>query len=363
MKTQKTIALLLVAILVPEICLAQGGAQMGGLHGVLDQLYQDMMPLCSRLIGAGRAIAGFAAIWYIGSRVWRHIAAAEPVDFYPLMRPFVLGFAILIFPSVLGLINSVLSPVVGATASMVQGSNSAIAVLLAEREKAIRQTNAWQMYVGITGEGDRERWFKYTFGVESSSGEGMLDGIGNDIRFAMDKMGYQFRNSVKEWMAEILRVLFEAAALCINAIRTFHLVVLAIVGPIALGISVFDGFQHTLTGWAARYMNVYLWLPVANIFGAIIGKIQEKMIALDIRQVEGTGDTFFSATDMGYLIFLIIGIVGYFSVPSVAGYIIHAGGGNALLYRTTRMFSTMSDNLAGKLSANAMPGFGNRTGR
>jgi conjugative transposon TraJ protein len=100
---------------------------------------------------------------------------------------------------------------------------------------------------------------------------------------------------------------------------------------------VFDGFQHTLTIWIARYINVFLWLPVANIFGSIIGKIQENMLKIDIAQVQNYGDTFFSPTDTAYLIFMIIGIVGYFTVPSVANHIVHAGGSNSLLYRITSM--------------------------
>jgi conjugative transposon TraJ protein len=117
-------------------------------------------------------------------------------------------------------------------------------------------------------------------------------------------------------------------------------VVLAILGPLVFGISVFDGFQHTLTVWMARYINIFLWLPVANIFGSIIGKIQEKMLSLDIQQVQDFGDTFFSSTDMAYLIFMIIGIVGYFTVPSVANYIVHAGGSNAMLYKVSNLFSS-----------------------
>ena len=143
-------------------------------------------------------------------------------------------------------------------------------------------------------------------------------------------------------MSEVLRILYEAAGLCINTIRTFNLIVLAILGPIVFGIAVFDGFQHTLTVWLARYINVFLWLPVANIFGSIVSKIQEKMLAIDIGQVQDAGDTFFSSTDMAYLVFMIIGIVGYFTVPSVANYIVHAGGGNSLLYKVSSMFSNTS---------------------
>jgi len=63
------------------------------------------------------------------------------------------------------------------------------------------------------------------------------------------------------------------------------------------------------------------------------------MLKIDIQQVAKYGDTFFSETDTAYLIFLVIGIVGYFTVPSVANYIVHAGGGNTLLYKTSNLFT------------------------
>lgn len=140
-------------------------------------------------------------------------------------------------------------------------------------------------------------------------------------------------------MSEILRVLFEASALCIDTLRTFQMVVLSILGPLVFALSVFDGFHHTLTVWLARYINIFLWLPVANIFGSIIGRIQEKMLTLDIEQVGEYGDTFFSRTDVAYLVFMIIGIVGYFTVPSVANYIVHAGG-SALSQKVNSIFSS-----------------------
>jgi conjugative transposon TraJ protein len=344
---KKLLTVTILILLCPVITLAQGIAtEMNGLHAVLAQLYDEMMPLCSQLIGVGRGIAGFAAIWYIGSRIWRHIANAEPVDFYPLFRPFVLGFSISIFPSVMAMINGVMTPTVTATANMVTGSNRAIAVLLQAKEDAIRNTTVWQMYVGDNGSGDRDKWYKYTHPDDPSGDkEGMLESVGNDIKFAMSKASYNFRNSIKEWMSEVLKLLYEAASLCIDTIRTFNLVVLAILGPLVFGMAVFDGFHHTLVAWLTRYINIFLWLPVANIFGSIIGKIQEKMIALDIQQVQDSGDTFFSSTDTAYLIFMIIGIVGYFTVPSVANFIVNAGGGNGLLHKVTNLMYSGSQSI------------------
>ncbi|MBF9252131.1 conjugative transposon protein TraJ [Pontibacter sp. 172403-2] len=352
-----------VGMVLPLLSQAQGLAdEMNGLQSTLDQLYDEMMPLCSKLIGVGQGIAGFAALWYIASRVWRHIANAEPIDFYPLLRPFVIGFCVLIFPSVLAMINGIMKPTVTATSQMVKGSDKAIVMLLKQKEAAIKQSNTWQMYIGESGNGDRDRWYKYTHDSADPSKEGIFESIGNDVQFAMSKASYNFRNSVKEWMSEVLRVLFEAAALCINTLRTFQLIVLSILGPLVFGIAVFDGFQHTLTVWLARYINIFLWLPVANIFGSIIGKIQEKMLVLDIGQVQDHGDTFFSSTDIAYLVFMIIGIVGYFTVPSVANYIVHAGGGGALAQRVTSIFSSTTSsavNTATRGTSMAIDAMGN----
>jgi len=354
-KCRRAAWLAAVGLILPFISHAQGIAdEMKGLHGVLEQLYDEMMPLCSQLIGVGQGLAGFAAMWYIASRVWGHLSRAEPIDFYPLFRPFVIGFCVLFFPTVvLGVINGVMKPTVTATAAMVEGSDKAIAVLLQKKEEAIKKTDVWQMYVGESGSGDRDKWYKYTHDNEDPSDEGFFESIGNDIKFAMSKASYNFRNSVKEWMSEVLRVLFEAASLCIDTLRTFQLIVLAILGPLVFGIAVFDGFQHTLTVWIARYINIFLWLPVANIFGSIIGKIQEKMLELDISQVQDYGDTFFSRTDMAYLVFMIIGIIGYFTVPSVANYIVHAGGGGALGHKVTSLFGSSSRTVVNTASAGA----------
>ncbi len=325
---------------------------IGGLQKVLDNLYMQMLPLCSSLIGVGRGIAGFAATWYIAVRVWAHISRAEPIDFYPLFKPFVIGFAVLIFPSVIALINGVMQPTVSGTATMVSNSNKAIATLLQQKEEAIKQTNVWQMYVGESGDGDRDKWYAYTHPDDpDDNNESMFSSIGNDVRFAMAKASYNFRNSIKEWMSEILNVIYMAAALCINTIRTFYLIVLAILGPLVFGLAVFDGLGHTLMIWVARYINIFLWLPVANIFGSIIGKVQEQMIALDIQQINATGDTFFSSADTAYLIFMIIGIIGYFTVPSVANYIVYAGGSNTLLYKVNNVFSSTTSSAVKTISS------------
>lgn len=319
-------------------------SSLKGMQPVLDKVYDQMIPMCSNLIDAGRGIAGFAALWYIASRVWKQIARAEAIDFYPLLRPFALGIAILMFPAVISLMNGVMQPIVSATSAMVTNSDNSIALLLKQKEDAIKHSSTYQMYVGDDGNGDRQKWYKYTHPDDpNDQNEGTFSSLGNDVKFWMDKQAYNFKNNIKQWMSEVLQVLYAAAILCINVIRTFYLIVLAILGPIVFGFAVFDGLQHTLTQWIARYINIFLWLPIANIFGSIIGKVQQEMIKLDISQINSSGDTFFSPTDTCYLIFLCIGIVGYFSVPSVANYVIHAHGGNGLLNNVSRISQSVTN--------------------
>jgi phage terminase large subunit GpA-like protein len=90
-----------------------------------------------------------------------------------------------------------------------------------------------------------------------------------------------------------------------------------------------------------------------------MGKIQENMLKLDISQIHDQGNTFFSSADMAYLIFMIIGIAGYFTVPSVANYIIYAGGSNSLLHKVTSGFSNTTRSVASTTSSIAADAYGN----
>ena len=92
------------------------------LHQVLRNLYQEMMPLCGDMIGVAKGIAGLGALFYVAYRVWKALASAEPIDVFPLLRPFAIGLCVMFFPTVvLGTINAVMSPVVQGTHAILEG--------------------------------------------------------------------------------------------------------------------------------------------------------------------------------------------------------------------------------------------------
>ena len=66
-------------------------AEFENLHQILRNLYAEMLPLCGDMIGVAKGVAGLGALFFIAAKVWQALARAEPVDVYPLLRPFCGG--------------------------------------------------------------------------------------------------------------------------------------------------------------------------------------------------------------------------------------------------------------------------------
>jgi hypothetical protein len=73
-------------------------------------------------------------------------------------------------------------------------------------------------------------------------------------------------------------------------------------------------------------VSVYFWLPVADLFSCILAKIQVLMLQKDINEFETNPNFSIDASNSTYIIFMLIGIVGYFTIPTVANWIISSGG-------------------------------------
>lgn len=291
----------------------------GNLHEILYSLYEEMMPICAEMAGISKGIAGLGALFYVSLRVWQALSRAEPIDMYPLLRPFALGICIMFFPTiVLGTINGVLSPVVTGTHQMLEGQTLDLNELQQQKDQLEREAmirNPETAYLVSNEEFDKKL---EELGWSPSD---LVTMSGMYIERGM----YNMEQNIKNAFREFLEILFMAAALIIDTIRTFFLIVLSILGPIAFAISVWDGFQSTMTQWITRYVSVYLWLPVADLFSTMLAKIQSLIIETDIERLSDQ-DFIPDASNTVYIIFMIIGIIGYFTVPTVTGWVIQAGG-------------------------------------
>lgn len=290
------------------------------LHQILRSLYDEMMPLCEDMAGVAKGIAGLGALFYVAYRVWQSLARAEPIDVFPMLRPFAIGLCIMFFPTVvLGTLSGVLSPIVQGTAKMLETETLDMNEYREQKDKLeyeAMKRNPETAYLVSNEEFDKQLeelgW----------SPDDLVTMAGMYIERSM----YQMKKGVRDFFRELLELLFQAAALVIDTLRTFFLVVLSILGPIAFAISVWDGFQSTLTQWICRYVQVYLWLPVSDMFSTILAKIQVLMLQSDIERMQADPNFSLDSSDGVYIVFMITGIIGYFTIPTVSGWIIQAGG-------------------------------------
>ncbi|MRZ57357.1 conjugative transposon protein TraJ [Parabacteroides distasonis] len=290
------------------------------LHQILQNLYTDMMPLCSQMTGVAKGLAGLGALFYVAYRVWQSLARAEPVDVFPLLRPFALGLCIMFFPTiVLGTLNSVMSPIVKGTHSILEAQTFDMNEYRAQKDRLEFEA--------------MKRNPETAYLVDKESFDNKLDELGvmdaiEACGMYVDRAMYNMKKAVQNFFRELLELMFNAAALVIDTLRTFFLIVLSILGPLAFAISVYDGFQSTLTQWISRYISIYLWLPVSDLFSSVLARIQTLMLQKDIQELS---DPNFipDGSSTVYVIFMIIGIVGYFTIPTVASWIVSAGGTSA----------------------------------
>ena len=313
--------------------------EFNNLHQVLRSLYDEMLPLSAEMAGVAKGLAGLGALFYVALRVWQALGSAEPIDVFPLLRPFALGLCIMFFPTmVLGTLNAVLSPIVMGTHGMLENQVLDLNVLQQQKDQLEREAmlrNPENAYLVSDEEFDKK-----------------LDEMGwtpSDLvtmsGMYIERQMYEVQKAIRDGFREFLEILFQAAALVIDTIRTFFLIVLSILGPIAFAISIWDGFQSTLTQWFTRYISVYLWLPVSDLFSAMLSKIQSLILQRDI---DSLADPNFipDSSNTVYIIFMIMGIIGYFTIPTVSGWIIQAGGAGNFI-RNVNQTTTKTGNIVG----------------
>ena len=185
------------------------------LHQILRDLYEEMMPLCSDMIGVARGIAGLGAMFYIAHRIYGSLARAEPIDVYPLLRPFALGICIMFFPTlVLGTLNTVLSPVVVGTHGMLEHQTFDMNAYRDQKDQLEYEAmvrNPEKSYMVSNQIFDQQL---------EELGWGAAD-IATMASMYMERAMYDAEKSIRDWFRGLLEIMFQAAALIIDTIRTF----------------------------------------------------------------------------------------------------------------------------------------------
>lgn len=245
----------------------------------LNQFYQTIASEqnITYLSQLGRLIGGFGALFYISFRVWKHMANNEPINVFPLLRPFFIGFCLTVFPSILKIINALLHPMITITEAM-------------------------------TGEGNLGSY-------DCNTGTGGFFGLPLDFPCILFKYP----------VAAILTMIAQAVALGLNLLRLVFLALLAILGPIAFSLAIFDGFEGNIIAWLKKYVVIYMWLPVLNLLQLCINTTQKLFFASNSNLLSVPFGYLFDNNFKLIVILLIICIYTYTKVPSITSWIVEAG--------------------------------------
>ena len=244
----------------------------------------------------------------------------------------------------LGTLNGILSPLVQATHSLMVGQTL--------------DMEAWQRQRQNLEEQSRNRFPADSYYTEDEEMERRLGELGMDeaTQTTLDNMNrerssWSVKGIVMKAVAWLLELIFSAAGVILDVLRTFYLIVLSILGPIAFAISVFDGFQNTLVQWLSKYISIYLWLPISDLFSAIIARLQTLSLRHDAELMVQDYSYYFDASNSIYLVFMLVGICGYFCIPSIASWVVQANGFssyNRTISQATSLVSGAAGWIAGR---------------
>ncbi len=110
----------------------------------------------------------------------------------------------------------------------------------------------------------------------------------------------------------------------VDVLRTFILIVLTILGPLAFAFSVFDGLNLPWSNGSALHKHLFMVAGSRHLrynYGENPGRdLQERYHTFD------NPDYIADGTNTVYLVFILIGIIGHFFIPSIAEWVIQAGG-------------------------------------
>ena len=184
----------------------------------------------------------------------------------------------------------------------------------------------WRQECARLEQESRERLPAESYYTEDEEKERELQALGIDEqsqqsldRMQSERKSWSFKGMIlKATYHDHGALLRRRAGVILDVLRTFYLIVLSLLGPIAFAISIFDGFQNTLVQWFSKYISIYLWLPISDLFSAIIARLQTLSLQHDAEMMAQDYNWYFDMSNSINLIFILVAICGYLCIPSIA---------------------------------------------
>ena len=291
---------------------------------VLQELKDQMLPLCVPISRLAMGIAALGALWSIATIVFDALSKTEAVDYYKLLRPFAIAMCIVSFDVlVIGALDAVLYPVGKITAIIAESQveetdelQSIIDKTLYETPLTEEEVLVFQSFTTQKGDVLEEKE------PNSTPAQSMKD-LNATLKAKKTAISTVVMACLTEVIAWLLNLISGAATMGIGIASTFMLIILSILGPLSFAASCFPAFESSLSCWLARYISISLWIPIGHLFGAMMSRIQ--LISLQF-QANNLEEGVPAMSGVLTICISIVAVYGMLSIPSIADWIVQSGG-------------------------------------
>jgi hypothetical protein len=312
-----------------------------------ENLFQGCLDKLSGLTELCFFLCGLFALVYFGNLLMKTWVKGSPIDFSVLIRPFIIGVVIMNFSLVYNLVDGILSPINSYTETLAIDRKELIKEKdkLADIRSEFREKEAALEQNGTT-------FWSNIFKVSSVSTffDHLLD---NCINLLLQSLEY------------LASIIFGAIKLTLRVISYAFRIILIVLGPFTFAISVLPAFKDNWTSWLGKYINVCLFIPIANIMDVIINKLNVLLIKTHIGYYQeaiqaltnslSDVDSSLMSITISYIIFLIAFIVLYLMIPNIASYIVSAGTMEGLMGGITIAGSAAAAKMVSGVSGSGLP--------
>lgn len=306
--------------------------QLSDLDRLYDKAVTDACSLTSYLM----AVAAVGALLYVCVKAWRQWGQGNPIVFYEFLRPFTVALLLSNFYVVPEFINLCCEPLVVFTASLKDASYKEY------QEKSDKVYSARLESVRNIG--------KTVTAAEDGTQEESWSLLGaifdivdqfnplTNLTFLLRKIRYDMAVNISMFLCKLVSI-----ALYVFMIVTVE--ILIILAPVVLTLAIFPSFDHVLKQWICRYINVMLWIPMANIVGYVIQQLYitvfyDKLIRAYTSSGSNAASVYSSGGD-GYLILIsLLACIMYCMVPKLSNWILDGNGSGLIGGAVSNVFKT-----------------------
>ena len=347
-------------VLMPQIALAQDPSGANGLleflkgdgafeswfFEVFTQMDQDLE---SRAIAAsmlGRTLGGLGALIYLGYLGFQMQEGARPWEVTPMLRPIIIGLILLNWTGFYRMIQFPLEQLATPSRELFLSlEHEANAVRIQRFEK---QTQLLDFLI-VQQAKERAKEKELSLGENSGFSERLIEGMSQlfePIEEWRIRMDFQMQKFTAELIEALCLTILRVCTYLVFFLQKIWSYILILLGPIAVGMSLVPGFEHSFTNWVTKFININLYTFVAY---TIISLGQQLIISgyhlemerydllLDNETVTDLSMLSYYLSNAGLIhtvlfpcvAYLVTGI-GILMTPTIADSIVSAGGAGVM---------------------------------